>query len=420
MTRSAFPSDFFWGVATAGYQNEGGSTASDIWFLEHVQPTIFTQRSGAASDSWNRWEEDLDLAASFGLNSYRFSVEWARVEAVAGVFDQDALSHYEQIVDGCLLRGLAPIVTFSHFAAPHWFAAAGGWLAADAADRFAAYCDAVMRRFGDRISIAVTLNEPNLPQLLSWAELPPFVAELERATLHAASTASGSERYRVGNVVLAEEFEEMQAGLTRAHLAARAVIRGHRADLPVGISIAVSDDVAAEGGERVRNRKRSEVYEHWLDLASSDDFIGVQNYEREYYGPAGRLEPAEGLPLNAMGTAIEPGSLAGAVRYAHAVSGVPVLVTEHGLGASDDALRAGFIRPALDGLAQVLLDGVPVIGYCHWTLLDNYEWIFGYDRCFGLVEVDRETFARTPKASAAAYREYVVSAAAATAMRTTG
>jgi beta-glucosidase len=405
-----FPSHFLWGVATAGYQNEGGNTASDIWFLEHVQPTIFAQRSGAACDSWNRWSEDLDLAASFGLNAYRFSVEWARVEAIDGVIDKDALAHYEQVIDGCLARGMAPIVTFSHFSAPHWFAAAGGWLATGAADRFAGYCDAVMHRFGDRIAVAVTLNEPNLPQLLSWAGLPPFVAELERATLQAAGAAAGAERYRVGNVVLHEEFDAMQAGLTRAHLAARVAIKAHRADLPVGLSIAISDDVAESGGEEVRDRKREEVYDHWLAVARDDDFIGVQNYEREHYGPQGRLPTPTGVPLNAMGTAIEPGSLAGAVRYAHAKSGVPVLVTEHGLGTPDDTLRAAFIRPSLDALAHVIGDGVPVFGYCHWTLLDNYEWIFGYDKQFGLVAVDRESFERTPKGSAAEYRRYVLSA----------
>jgi beta-glucosidase len=104
-----------------------------------------------------------------------------------------------------------------------------------------------------------------------------------------------------------------------------------------------------------------------------------------------------------MGTAVDPASLGGAVRYAHLVSRRPVLVTEHGVGTADDSVRAGFIEPSLAGLLDAMDDGVPVLGYFHWTLLDNFEWIFGYSKHFGLHEVDRQTFARTPKPSAAAY-----------------
>jgi len=104
-----------------------------------------------------------------------------------------------------------------------------------------------------------------------------------------------------------------------------------------------------------------------------------------------------------MGTVVEPLSLAGAVRYGHQVAGVPVLVTEHGMGTPDDTLRAAFIEPALRGLLDVIGEGVPVLGYCHWSLLDNFEWIFGYDFQYGLHAVDRETFERTPKPSAAVY-----------------
>ena len=111
-----------------------------------------------------------------------------------------------------------------------------------------------------------------------------------------------------------------------------------------------------------------------------------------------------------MGTAVDPASLGGAARYAHVVSGKPVLVTEHGIGTEDDAVRAAFIAPALDGLLDTINDGVPVLGYFHWTLLDNFEWIFGYDKHFGLHQVDRETFVRTPKQSAEAYASFVRSA----------
>ena len=412
MTAASFPADFLWGVATAGHQNEGGNVHSDTWFLENVTPTVFREPSGRATNGWELWESDLDLVAGMGLNAYRFSVEWARIEPVEGEFSDEALDHYEQMVDGCLARGLAPIVTFNHFTSPHWFAARGAWLDEGAADLFARYCGVVMDRFGDRIRLAVTFNEPDLPEMLTWADLPGFVAELERATLRAAEEAAGVPRYRAGNVMLREDFAGMRAGMTAAHLAGKAAIKARRPDLPVGLSLAMCDDVAVPGGEELRDRKRAEVYDYWLELARDDDFVGVQNYERLVYGPDGLVPPPDGAVVNGMGTAVDPDSLRGAVEYAHEVSGVPVLVSEHGVSTPDDGIRAAFIPPSLEGLASAIAHGVPVLGYCHWTLMDNFEWIFGYGPKLGLHEVDRETFARTAKPSSRVYAQWVQNARA--------
>lgn len=407
MTTTDFPKGFLWGVATAGHQNEGDNVDSDTWFLENVTPTIFRDRSGKAANGWELWESDLDLVAGMNLNAYRFSVEWARIEPVEGEFSEEGLAHYEALVDGCLARGLAPIVTFNHFTSPHWFAARGAWLDEKAPELFARYCSTVMERFGDRIALAVTFNEPDLPEMLTWAGLPDFIVDLERRTLEAAAVAAGVERYRAGNVMLHEDFPGMRAGMTAAHIAAKAAIKSSRPDLRVGLSLAMCDDVAAPGGEALRDRKRAEVYDYWLDLARDDDFVGVQNYERLHYGPDGVLPPAEGAAVNGMGTAVDPDSLRGAVEYAYEVSQVPVLVSEHGVSTPDDSIRADFIEPSLAGLAEAIANGVPVLGYCHWTLMDNFEWIFGYEPKLGLHDVDRETFVRTPKPSAGVYGDLV-------------
>jgi beta-glucosidase len=402
-----FPSDFLWGVATAGHQIDGGDVTSDTTFLEQVTPTVFQEPAGPACRSWELWETDLDLAQGMGLNAYRFSVEWARVEPVPGEFSDSALEHYDALVDGCIARGLAPVITLSHFTSPHWFAARAAWLDEEAPDLFARYVRAVMNRVGDRVRAVITFNEPNLPEMLTWSGLPPFVAELERATLEAAGRAAGVPRYRTGNVMIREDFAGMRDGMTRAHRTAKDVIAAGWPDLPVGLSIAMADDVALPGGESIRDRKRAEAYDSWLRLAAADDFVGVQNYERIVYGPDGLVHPEADVPVNEMGTAVEPDSLRGAVLYAHEVSGVPVFVTEHGMSTGDDTLRAGFIRPSIDGLAAAIAAGVPVIGYCHWSLMDNFEWIFGYSRQLGLHAVDRETFARTPKPSAAVFADVV-------------
>ncbi|MGV2982800.1 family 1 glycosylhydrolase [Microbacterium sp. AGC85] len=402
-----FPADFYWGVATAGHQNEGDNVHSDTWFLENVQPSVFKDRSGKATNGWELWESDLDLVAGMNLNAYRFSVEWARIEPVEGEFSDEALAHYEALVDGCLARGLAPIVTFNHFTSPHWFASRGAWLDAEAPALFARFCDVVMARFGDRIALAVTFNEPDLPEMLTWAHLPEFVVELERQTLEAAGRAAGVERYRAGNVMLREDFAGMRAGMTAGHRAAKAAIKARRPDLRVGLSLAMVDDIAGPGGEATRDRKRAEVYDHWLELARDDDFVGVQNYERIVYGPDGQLPTDPDSTVNGMGTTVDPDSLRGAVEYAFSVARVPILVSEHGVGTPDDEIRAAFIEPSLAGLAEAMRNGVPVLGYCHWTLMDNFEWIFGYEPQLGLYSVDRETFERTAKPSSGVYAELV-------------
>jgi len=403
MTERTFPSDFLWGVAHSRHQVEGDNVDSDTWFVEQVTPTVFKEPSGKACNDWELWREDIDLAKGMGLNAYRFSVEWARVEPVEGKFSAEALDHYEAIVDRCLELGLAPVVTFNHFTCPHWFAMRRSWLDTAAPEVFARYGDRVMERFGNRIAYGVTLNEPNLAHLLTWFDLPDVIRDLDRATLAAATEATGVPAYRLANVALPEEMDALEDGMAAGHVAARAAIKARRPDLRVGFSLAIMDDVVMGDDPTVWERKWAEVYQRWLELARDDDFLGVQNYERVPYDGSGAVPPPEGAAVNLMGTVVEPLSLAGAVRYGHQVAGVPVLVTEHGMGTPDDTLRAAFIEPALRGLLDVIGEGVPVLGYCHWSLLDNFEWIFGYDFQYGLHAVDRETFERTPKPSAAVY-----------------
>lgn len=397
----AFPSGFLWGAATAPHQIEGNNTASDLWFLENQQPTIFAAPSGDACNSFELWETDLDLARNMGLNSYRFGIEWARIEPEKGLFSTAMLAHYKALIDGCRARGLAPIVTFSHFTAPRWFSAQGGWTNAEAPELFARYCDKAMRALGQGIASAITLNEPNILLLLK-PMLPPQVWDMQKLTLETAAKRLGVPKFVSGNVAGFDDLPALQKGLLAAHQAGKAAIKAVRPDLPVGFSLAMMDDQAV-GKASVRDRMRDELYGAWLDVAKHDDFIGVQNYERALWGDKGRLPAPAGSVVNWSGTEVWAPSLAGAVRYAHAATKVPILVSEHGVGTEDDAIRARFIPAALADLRQTIDEGVPVLGYCHWSLLDNFEWIFGYKPKFGLHTVDPVTFARTPKPSAAVY-----------------
>jgi len=397
---SSFPPGFLWGAATAGHQVEGNNTTSDLWLLEHMQPTPFAEPSGDACNSLFLWRRDLDTVRELGLNSYRFSLEWARIEPEPGLFSVAMLDHYEAVIDGCGERGLTPLVTFNHFTAPRWFSARGGWTSAAAPDLFARFCERAARHLSGGIGRAMTLNEPNLLLLLRTLGLPPAVWEGSKACLLAAARACGTEKFATANVASLEDVGAMQPILLAGHRAGRDAIKSVRPDLPVGVTLAVVDDQAV-GETSVRDAKRAELYGAWLDAARDDDFIGVQNYERARWNAEGRMPPPPDATRNDMGGEVYAPSLAGAVRYVHEATGLPIVVTEHGVGTDDDTVRAELIPAALLHLKAAMDDGVPVHGYLHWSLLDNFEWVFGYRRRFGLVAVDRTTFARTPRPSAA-------------------
>ena len=391
------PTPFLWGVATAGHQVEGNNVASDIWLLEQVKPTLFSEPSGDACDSFERWREDIEIVRSLNLNAYRFSVEWSRIEPAEGQVSLAALDHYRRMVSACREAGLAPIVTLSHFTSPRWFAAKGGWFHADAPTTFARHCERVVRSMGDQISHVVTFNEPNLQLLGEWGRTPdPVVRQTMDQMLAAAATASGSDRFSLMN---AGDAKAMVAPVLQAHRLARQAIKAVRADLPVGMSLAIPDDQAV-GPDSLIEDKRATVYAPFFAEARHDDFLGVQTYGRSLIGSDGPLPTPEVAERTQTGDEFYPQAIGATIRYAHASTGVPILVTENGLATDDDGQRARFIPAATASVLAARSEGVPVIGYLHWSLLDNFEWFSGYRPKFGLVSVDRTTFGRTIKPSA--------------------
>jgi beta-glucosidase len=395
----AFPPGFLWGASTAGHQIEGNNVNSDMWLLENVKPTIFSEPSGDAANSFELWPTDLDLVRDIGLNSYRFSLEWARIEPEPGRFSIAMLDHYKAVIDGCRARGITPVVTFNHYSTPRWFAARGAWTQPDAPQLFARYCERASRHCADGIGYATTLNEPNSFNMFAGLFPPEFVAATQ-AMNAAAARACGSPTFKNPMFPEAEEGSLVQSNLIAAHKAGRAAIKAVRGSLPVGVSLAIVDDQAV-GKHSLRDAKRKAFYGDWLEAARSDDFLGVQNYGRALWSDRGKVTPPGGDAAGGYTNEFYPASLANAVQFAHEASGVPILVTEHGAGTDDDSLRARLIPAALADLQQLLVHGAPVMGYMHWSLIDNFEWTSGFKTKFGLCSVDRATFKRTPKPSTA-------------------
>jgi beta-glucosidase len=393
---------FLWGAATAAHQVEGGNSSSDIWLLENLPDRRggFAEPSGDAADHYHRYPEDLDLLAGVGLNAYRFSVEWARVEPEPGRFSIAALDHYARVADACLDRGLAPVVTLHHFTSPLWLAQQGGWDESGTAERFADYCGRVARRLGDRVSVWCTINEINLATL-GFEMAPERRARRLEKLRQAASTRIEASRFAT---FLTHDGRAPEV-LRHAHGQAVSAVRAE-GKAPVGLTLAMPDLQAVPGGEAHRDRVRAATQDAWLDIVGLDDFVGVQTYTRELFGPEGRLPPPDGAATTLMGWELYPEALEASVRYAAARTGKPILVTENGIATDHDPIRADYVRRALEGLARVRADGIDLRGYLYWSALDNFEWMHGYGPTFGLIGVDRATFVRTVKDSARALGDF--------------
>ena len=396
-----FPEGFVWGTATAAHQVEGNNVASDFWLLEHTPGTGFREPSGDACDQWHRYREDLALLAGLGFGAYRFSIEWARIEPEEGCVSVAVLDHYRRVLAACHELGLLPVVTYQHFTAPRWVAADGGWTDVRTADRFARFCERATRHLGDLIGIGCTINEPNTPMLISHS-LRLNGGGLE--ALFESGLAEAARRCGVPRARL-QPFLFAHAARTRdvmvvAHEKARDAIKGSaRHAFPVGVTLAMQDDQAVPGGEAMRDRVRDELYGAFLQSARRDDFVGVQTYTRMRWGAGGFLGPEPGVPVLIMGYEFWPEAIEGTIRYAAAQAGVPIHVTENGIGTDDDAQRLAYVRRALAGVGRCLADGIDVRSYFYWSLLDNFEWLYGYGPRFGIVSVDRATQARTVKPS---------------------
>jgi beta-glucosidase len=378
-TAPAFPDGFRWGTATAAHQIEGGNWNNDWWRWEHTPGSGCKESSGDACDSWNRWPEDVALLRELGFTDYRFSIEWSRIEPEDGEHSVAALDRYARQCEALLEAGIEPVVTFHHFTTPRWLADQGGWTNPVTADRFADFCERSARHLAGVMRRACTINEPNIVATIGYllGAFPP--GQQDRALRHTAN----------------EVFVD-------AHRKAVEAIRSAAPGVPVGLTLSMDDYQAVDGGEAKRDQIRRSMEDVFLEATAGDDFVGVQTYSRSRIGPDGRVPAEEGVPTLIMGYEYYPQALEATIRRAWDVTRgeVPILVTENGIGTDDDAQRMAYVRTALEGVLACLADGIDVRGYTYWSLLDNFEWAFGYGPRFGITDCDRNTFARTPKASA--------------------
>jgi beta-glucosidase len=419
-----FPKSFLWGTATSGYQVEGGSEGADLWDWEQQPGAVLGgDRSGLACDWWagRRWEADLDTAAADGHNALRFSVEWSRVEPTPARWDEDALDHYRQMAKGLRDRGLTPMVTLHHFASPRWASnpKRNVWETGEVVALFERYVRKVAGALGEYVDLWCTINEPNSYFFQCWVQgaLPPGRRNIGLALVVAGNILRA---HAAAYKALHEVQPQAQVGLPIHFRPTLPAHPGFAPDEWVARSqyqmfSTLFPDAIATGRMRRIVRRPLLVPE----AQGTQDFVALQYYStdvvrfdlsnpRELFGrrtfPAGSEEDGSGIYAS-----YAPG-LFSALKWAHGL-GLPIYITENGIGGEEDGLRRRYIISHLRQLWRAVNFNWDVRGYFHWSLLDNFEWDRGWQHRFGLYALDRETQARTPRQSARLYSEIARSGA---------
>lgn len=415
-----FSRDFLLGAATAAHQVEGNNVNSDCWALENMVHTSFSEPSGQAVDHYHRYREDIALMARAGLNAYRFSVEWARIEPVEGQFDERKIAHYRDVIRCCRKNGLEPLVTLHHFTSPRWLITKGGWEADTTPADFARYTRYVAQQLGSELNYICTINEANMGlQVAAIAErykrqmMTKMAAQKSDGTVQVGinlekmmenQKAAARETMEIFGTPVCHNFTSPRTPhgdeiVQRAHMAARDAIREAAPHIKVGLTLSLHDIQPLPGGEERATKEWADEFTHYLPAIREDDFFGVQNYTRSRIDADGIAPAPECAELTQMDYEFYPEALENVIRAVHRDFKGELIVTENGIATADDSRRVEFIRRALTGVQNCIADGIPVKGYCYWSLLDNFEWQKGYSMTFGLIGVDRASQTRYTKGS---------------------
>ncbi len=375
-----FPQGFLWGAATAAHQVEGNNINSDWWAWENsinrveglrakgLDPDDF--KSGIACDSYNRYEEDFSLAQQLGHNSTRLSVEWARIEPKEGVFDEKALEHYEKVLQSAKYHGLKTFVTLHHFTNPQWFFKKGEFAKKENLYYFLRYVKVVTKRLNDYADFWLTINEPELYSTATYSKSVP-----QRYGLW--------QRFKVAKNLI--EAHNQAASYIRLHLKKPVSMAYHLSDLqPLGILGGMVSGLA----HRLAN-------EYILSRTiGTCDFIGVNYYFHHHIGIFGfKKQSRSSHDLTDMGFGIHPEGLERVLMSLKKYH-KPIYITENGLADARDQKREKFIKDTLYYAHKAMAAGADLRGYLHWSLMDNFEWAYGFGPRFGLVEIDREDLLR--------------------------
>ena len=419
-----FPKKFLWGAATSAYQIEGELTNNNWFVWETTKQANGRDRimrgevAGKAANHYKLYKEDVKLIADFGLNAYRFSIEWSRIEPQEGKFDPKAIEHYRSLIRELRRRGVEPMITLHHFTDPLWFTAKGGFEKEENLHYWLRYANRMFSEYQHEVQYWSTFNEFNLYPLSGYLEggFPPGKTDFKLScevtrnmllghirTYESFKKASFSKKHLVGAIIAVLEARPFNRWFIMDWLAAY-----HEERFWMGAML----EFFQTGKYQISLPFQGSYTFNDTDGVRAMDFFGINYYTRTaaifnpFKTPMFSRLQMSGFPKSDMGWAIYPEGLYYAVKRISHI-GVPMIITENGLADASDTQRGLFIRQHLYALSEVMKEGYDVRGYYFWSLLDNFEWLEGYDKRFGLYAVDYKTFKRTLREGSKEYQKVI-------------
>ena len=405
--------EFLIGSATAGGQVEGYNTESDIWAMEYMKTGGYAEPSLAAANHYHTYRQDIELMYQAGLNAYRFSLEWARIEPKKGVFDEKEMDHYLDVIHTCREYGIEPVITLFHFASPKWLITEGGWEAESTVEYFGEYAEYVANHLkGESIRYIITINEANMGTLIA-GYLEKMRKHMDGAGLQIGldlenmadnQKLSEQENLEVFGVRQAAVFTSPRTShgdeiVCKAHRKASEVLHTILPETKVGLSLSLRDLHYTEGGKQNAEKDWEKDFLHYLPTIRDDDFFAIQTYTRAVFTEMGEQDPSSEAVLTQMGYEYYPECVEHVIRKVHESFHKDLLISENGIATDDDSVRIQYIDTALKGVLKCRDEGIPIKGYMYWSFMDNWEWQSGYSMKFGLVSEDRTSQKHIPKPS---------------------
>ena len=389
-----FGDDFLWGASTAGHQVEGGNYDQwTVWELAYASELAKTAKkrlgwlpewekvkkqaetpenyvSGKGVDHFHRYKEDFDILKSLNLNAFRFGIEWSRAEPEEGVWNKTAFDHYHNYIAELRNRGIEPVLNLWHWTQPVWFEEKGAFEKSGNIGYFLRFVAKVIEEFGEEVKYIITLNEPNVYASLSYitGEWPPQHKSPLKALI-------------------------VYRNLVKSHNLSYALIKKSNPELRVGVAAQLSNNLPNNPKKMLDKvvAKAAEYGWNWwfLDrIKRRMDFVGFNYYFTYHFDGFKKVDPK--APQNDMGWYMEPSDVGEVATKVWLRYHKPVMVTENGVADAEDKHRQWWLKETMLSLITAQKAGVNLIGYMHWSLLDNFEWAYGWWPKFGLVSVDRE------------------------------
>ena len=424
--------EFLWGAATSSHQIEGNNIYNDWWAWEQLGKVENKEFSGRSTDHWNLFKEDLNLAHELGLNAYRFSIEWSRIEPSEGNWDLRAMEWYRELVFECERLQLKPMVTLHHFTSPLWFTEKGGFLQSNSTEKFLNYVDKVVSVIGERVPLWCTFNEPMVLAVGQYlgSFMPPGEFQPEKVSQVSYQLLKSHVRTydlihrKVKNRKGPWAREPLQVGIANNMVDFFPSRRWHPIERI--LSLFCHRFFNLSWLEAITGQKQNfgvpwlipsvpQVNEALGRLTC--DYLGINYYTKGYlnWRPARDFEADFPVQVKFSKTteeksdldwAIHPTGIGKMIRQAKSY-GLPIYITENGIADRMDRQRGKYIVQHLIEIAREIEQGASVQGYFYWSLLDNFEWIKGYGPRFGLIEVDYSTLNRIVRPSARMFSELV-------------